>query len=206
MKMEQGSDEWKKAKAGVVSASKAVAILKGKKGAYLASRKNYMAEKVCEILTGELTPLDFISAPMERGTEMEPIARSMYEAKTGEWVEQDGFELHPTIKNFGASPDGLINQDGCIEIKCPNTATHIATLRGADIKIDYLIQMQVVMMVYDRQWCDFVSFDDRLPVNLQIFIKRIKRDPVLCAEIEIEVQLFNAELAEAVKDLKELTI
>ena len=206
MKMEQGTDEWKKARAGNVTASEAVKILKGKKGDYLASRKNYMADKVLEILTGEIAELEFYNAAMERGTEKEPIARTLYEAKTKTWVDQDGFKLHPEIEGLGGSPDGLINKDGCVEFKNPNSATHLATLRGADIKQDYIVQMNVIMMVYNREWCDFVSCDDRFPENLQLFIRRFYRDPVLCAEIEIEVELFNAEVQAAVEDLKGLVL
>ena len=201
--MIQGSEEWHKARLGNVTASRVVGILKGKKGAYLASRKNYLAEKVCEVLTGTREET-FISCPMLRGTEQEPFARMEYEIRSGNWVEQDAFKLHPTIKGLGASPDGLVDIDGSIEIKNPNTATHLETLTTEKIKYDYVVQMQVVMMVYDRKWCDFVSFDDRLPENLSYYCKRFFRDEALISEIETEVNLFTAELSVMLEKLEAL--
>ncbi len=205
--MIQGTDEWKAARLGVVTASRVVDILKGVsgsyKGKYYATRKNYMAEKVCEILTGE-SQNEKTSAPMQHGTETEPLARAAYEAKTGVWVEQDGFKLHDSIQGFGASPDGLIDTDGMCEIKCPNTITHIDTLLGSPIDRKYLVQMNAQMMVYNRKWNDFISFDDRLPDELSIFIKRFYLDETLAKEIELEVTLFNAELAAMVDRLKGL--
>ena len=200
--MIQGSDEWKIAKLGIPSASCVVDICRGVKGSYLASRKNYLAEKVCEILTGTWQE-KFKSTPMERGTEVEPFARSAYEAIKGVMVEE-----HPgkvgELANFWCSPDGLIEPDGGMEIKVPNTATHIETLMGAPIDRRYIYQMQSGMLVFKRQWWDFVSFDDRLPDFLQIHIQRVMRDKTIIEEITQEVNLFNAELAAMVDRLKGL--
>jgi putative phage-type endonuclease len=190
---EQGSDEWKDYKRGKVSASRVVDIVPGYKGAYLASRKNYMAELIAEILTGN-TAERFVSGAMEHGTETEPLARAAYEAITGSMVSQVGFIDHETIADCGASPDGLVNDDGSIEIKCPNTATHLDTLINGTIKRDYIYQMQTVMLCGKRAWCDFISYDPRLPDNLSIWIKRINRDDVMIAEIEAEVKKFQGEL------------
>lgn len=200
--MIQGSKEWKTAKLGIPSASRVVEICKGAKGSYLASRKNYLAEKVCELLTGTWQE-GFTFTPMIHGTETEPFARSAYEAIKGVMVEE-----HPgkvgELANFWCSPDGLVGAEGGIEIKCPNTATHIETLMGAPIDRKYIYQMQAGMLVFKRQWWDFVSFDDRLPDFLQIFIKRVPRDETIIAEITLEVNLFNAELAAMVERLKGL--
>jgi putative phage-type endonuclease len=199
----QGSEEWHKCRLGKVTASRVADLLPGKKGAYLASRKNYIAEKVCEILTGNKTE-SFVSSAMDHGTETEPLARSAYEALMGLMVDEVGFIDHPNIKDFGASPDGLVNNDGCIEIKCPNTATHIDTLLNGTVKDQYYIQMQVVMMCCNRSWCDFISFDDRMPDNLQLFIKRFDRDNDLISDIEREVMKFQNELGVMIDRLNQL--
>ena len=200
--MIQGSDEWKIAKLGIPGSSRVVEICKSAKGSYLASRKNYLAEKVCEILTGTWEE-NFTSVPMIRGTETEPFARSAYEAIKGVMVEE-----HPgmvgELANFWSSPDGLVGDDGGLEIKCPNTATHIETLMGAPIDRNYIYQMQGGMLVFKRQWWDFVSFDDRLPDFLQLHVRRVMRDETIIAEITQEVNLFNAELAAMVDRLKGL--
>ena len=185
--MVQGSDEWKMSRCGCVTASRVIDIVKGVKGKYTASRKNYMAEKVCEILTGEPTEY-FTSGAMEWGTENEPYARAAYEGIKGVFVEEVGFINHPVISRFGASPDGLVNNDGSIEIKCPNTATHLDTLINGTIKRDYIYQMQTVMLCGNREWCDFVSYDPRLPEDLSTYIHRVMRDETIIMEIVDEVE------------------
>ena len=201
---EQGSDEWKDYKRGKVSASSVIKIVKGTRGAYLSDRKNYMSDLIIEILTGNNTE-HFTSTAMEHGTETEPLARAAYEAITGSMVSQVGFIDHDTIADFGASPDGLVNVDGLIEIKCPNTATHLDTLINGTIKRDYIYQVQAVMLCGKRAWCDFISYDPRLPDNLSIWIKRINRDDVMIAEIEAEVKKFQGELQETLEKLRALS-
>lgn len=199
----QGSAEWHELRRGKITASRVVDILPGVKGNYLAGRKNYLAEKVCEILTGEVAD-SFTNEAMQHGTDTEPLARSAYEAKTGNLVDEVGFVLYPEYKHFGASPDGLVNQDGCIEIKCPNTATHIDTLLNGNVKRQYKIQMQCVMMCCQRIWCDFISFDDRMPEKNQLYIKRFEFDNKLAAQIRAEIELFSVELNSMLQKLKEL--
>lgn len=173
------------------------------KSGYSASRKNYMAELACERLTG-VPSEHFESAAMKWGTDNEPLARSAYEARTGELVEEVGFIGHPTIKNFGASPDGLVGTDGGIEIKCPNTATHIDTLLGGKIEQKYIYQMQTAMACTGRLWWDFVSFDPRLPDNLSFKCIRANRHDGLIEAIETEAKRFLAELDEMVTRLKNI--
>lgn len=201
--MEQRTEEWIQARLGKVTASRVADVMARTKSGYSASRKNYMAELVCERLTG--TPSEhFESAAMKWGTDNEPLARSAYEARTGELVEEVGFIGHPTIKNFGASPDGLVGTDGGIEIKCPNTATHIDTLLGGKIEQKYVYQMQTAMACTGRKWWDFVSFDPRLPENLSYKCIRFYRDTEMVQSIENEVIRFLAELDEMVEKLKNL--
>jgi putative phage-type endonuclease len=199
--MEQRTEEWFEARLGCVTASRTSDVMAKTKSGYSASRANYMAELICERLTGERQG-GFSSAAMQWGTETEPQARMAYEIMTGATVVETGFVLHPEIAGFGASPDGLIGNDGLIEIKCPNTATHIETLLGEGVQNKYINQMHVQMLCTGRDWCDFVSFDPRLPVELQMFIKRVQFDKELADQIVTEVQAFIAEMEAKIDQLK----
>jgi len=190
--MKQGTEEWLKARLGKVTASRVYDILPGTRG-YKASRKNYMAELVCERLTGAYQDM-YVSAPMQWGTDTEPMARGAYEAKTGHVIEEVGFVDHPSIDMFGASPDGLVPPSGGVEIKCPNTATHIELLTGGSIDDKYMTQMYVNMMCNERKWWDYIDYDPRLPEGLDYYSKRIDWNDSKIAEITVEVRLFLAEL------------
>ena len=202
--MEQRTEEWFEARMGCVTASRTADVMAKTKSGYAASRANYMAELICERLTCERQG-GFSSAAMQWGTETEPQARMAYEIITGATVVETGFVLHPEIAGFGASPDGLIGDDGLIEIKCPNTATHIDTLLADKVPTKYIIQMHVQMLCTGRAWCDFVSFDPRLPIDLQMFTKRVERDDKLAEEIVTEVQSFLANMEAKIAKLKERT-
>jgi putative phage-type endonuclease len=166
-----------------------------------AARKTYMGDLIAERLSG-VPKQGFTNAAMQWGTETEPQARAMYSFQTDNSVLETGFVPHPSIEFTGASPDGLVGDDGLVEIKCPNTATHIETLRGGKIDRKYLLQMHWQMICCERQWCDFVSFDPRLPAEMQMHIVRVDRDAELSAEIEAEVSAFLTEMNEAVADLR----
>ena len=199
--MEQRTEEWFEARLGCVTASRTADVMAKTKSGYSASRANYMAELICERLTGE-RQAGFSSAAMQWGIETEPQARMAYEIMTGATVIETGFVLHPTIPGFGASPDGLIDDNGLVEIKCPNTATHIETLLSEGVQNKYITQMHVQMLCTGRDWCDFVSFDPRLPVELQMFIKRVEFDKELADEIVTEVQAFIVEMEAKIDQLK----
>ena len=158
-----------------------------------------MAQLVIERITGKPTE-GFSNAYMQWGTEQEPFARAAYEASRGVLVEETGFVQHPTISGSGASPDGLV-EDGLVEIKCPATATHLETLLEDTVPAKYLLQMQWQMACTGRQWCDFVSFDPRMPAKAQLWVKRVQRDDKLIANMETEVVKFLEELDVKVKDL-----
>lgn len=171
------------------------------KSGYAASRQNYMAELTCQRLTGKPEE-GFTNAAMMRGTELEPVAREMYALNEFDAVISEvGLIDHPTIAGFAASPDGLVNDDGLIEIKCPNTWTHLQTLKTGVPKRQYLLQMHAQMMCTGRKWCDFVSFDDRLPPELAYFKTRINFDEVLAEEIEQEVVKFLTELETEIQNI-----
>lgn len=198
---EQRTDDWFAERLGKVTASRIADVMAKTKTGYGAARANYHAQLVAERLTGAVGD-SFTNAAMQWGIDTEAQARAMYSLETGSQAEETGFWPHPGIAMSGASPDGLVGADGLVEIKCPNTATHIATLRGSGIDRKYLLQMQWQMACTDRQWCDFASFDPRLPDEMQLHVERIKRDDELLAEIEAEVVKFLAEVDEAVADLR----
>ena len=199
--MEQRTEEWFAARLGKVTASRVADVMaKTAAGSPAAARKNYLAELVAERLTKRPAEA-FQSAAMAWGTECEPQARIAYEFLTDAEVVEVGFIPHPSIPNFGASPDGLVGEEGLVEIKCPNTATHIDTLLGARIKREYILQMQVQMACTGRAWCDFVSFDPRLPAEMQLHVQRVKRDDALIYEINEAVSLFLVDLGRTVSTL-----
>ena len=191
--MDQGSDQWFAARIGKVTASRVADVLAKTKSGYSTSRDNYMAQLVCERLTGQREEF-FTSAAMQHGTDTEPLARAAYESLKDVLVDEVGFVPHPSIIMAGASPDGLVGDNGLLEIKCPNTATHIDTLLSQTVPGKYNTQMQFQMACTDREWCDFVSFDNRLPEELQLFVKRVPRDNMYIKLMEDEIVKFLNEL------------
>lgn len=199
--LEQRSPEWFAMRAGKATASKIADIIAKTKSGYSTSRANYAAQLVCERLTG--VPADsFCNAAMQWGTDKEPEARAAYCQHMLCAVEEIGFVEHPTIPMSGASPDGLIGDDGLLEIKCPNSATHIETLLNGKVPEKYRTQMLWQMACTGRTWCDFASFDPRLPEPMQLFVQRIPRDDEAIAELEREVTAFLAEVDETVAKLR----
>lgn len=196
----QGSDEWKALRLGKVTASKVADVIAKTKSGYSASRANYAAQLIAERLTG--TPAEtFTNAAMQHGTETEPEARCAYEFYQGVKVEQVAFVPHPRIDQAGCSPDGLVGDGGLVEIKCPQTATHLETLLGQAVPAKYETQMQFQMACTERQWCDFVSYDPRMPENMRLFIKRVPRDEKRIKELEAEIASFLLELAVKLSEL-----
>lgn len=189
----QGSPEWHALRIGKVTASRVSDVIAKTKTGWGASRANYMAELIAERLTGE--PADkFTNAAMAWGTEKEPDARAAYEFFRDAQVVEVAFIDHPAIGMTGASPDGLVGEHGLVEIKCPNTATHLDTLLTQAIPSKYVTQMLWQMACTGRQWCDFVSYDPRLPETMSLFVKRVDRDDKLIASLEKDVAEFLAEL------------
>jgi len=199
----QGSDEWKAQRCGKATASRMSDLRARTKTGWGASRANYMAELIAETLTG--VPADqYVNAAMKWGTEHEPDARDAYCFVTDWEAVQVGFIDHPTIPMCGASPDSLIGEEGLVEIKCPNTATHIETLLRQTVPDEYYQQMQWQMACTGRQWCDWVSFDPRMPEQLRLFIKRVMRDDPLIQIMSNDIITFQAEMADKVGKLKQI--
>lgn len=201
--MEQGSPEWLAARCGLVTASRVADVIAKTKSGYSASRATYMGELIADRLTG-VPAQGFANAAMAWGTATEPQAREAYRAQTFDDVTEIAFVLHPRVTMSGASPDGLVGADGLVEIKCPNTSTHVETLLGGKVPAKYETQMLWQMACTGRAWCDFVSFDPRLPAEMQMFVKRLDRDDKRIAELESEVVAFMAELDDKLGKLTSL--
>lgn len=202
--MDQRSPEWFAARCGKVTASRMADVVAKTAKGYGASRANYMAELVVERLTGKPTE-GFTNAAMQWGTDQEPFARDAYSAKTGELVTEVGFVNHPRIENAGASPDGIVGT-GLVEIKCPNTASHIEYLMSKEPPQKYYYQMQWQIGCAMAEFCDWVSYDPRMPQELQLLIVRIYRDEDCIKMLEAEVETFLSELDAKVKALKEMKL
>lgn len=189
----QGSPEWFAIRVGKVTASRVADVVAKTKTGWSASRANYMAQLIAERLTGDPAET-FTNGAMQWGTDTEPQARRAYAFYTDATVTEVGFVRHPTIGNSGASPDGLVGDDGLVEIKCPNTATHLDTLLGQTVPAKYVTQIQWQIACTGRAWCDFVSFDPRLPEAMSLFVQRVPRDDAMIAELEAQVVEFLSEL------------
>jgi len=203
--IEQGSAEWFAIRCGKVTASRVADIIATTKSGYSASRANYEAQLICEILTGKPAE-SFTNSAMQWGTDTEPLARAQYELKSGNMVDQIGFVSHQMIEQSGASPDGLIGTDGLIEIKCPNTSTHLDTLLNQTVPGKYITQIQWQLACTQRKWCDFVSYDPRLPENLSLFIKRVDADVTMIESLESEVKKFLVGVNDKVSKLRKLNV
>lgn len=188
----QGSIEWRLARCGKVTASRIGDLMAKTKSGWGASRVNYMAELIAEKLTG--IPADsYTSAAMQWGNDTEPMARSAYQFYADTDVLEVGFIQHGFISESGASPDGLVGTAGLVELKCPNTATHIETLLGGNVPNKYVLQMQWQMACTNRIWCDFASFDPRMPESMRLFVRRLERDSEGIKQIEQAVTEFLEE-------------
>jgi putative phage-type endonuclease len=199
--MIQGTPEWFAARVGCLTASRAGDLMARTKTGPSASRANLLTQLAVERLTGQ--PVDtFQNGSMQRGVELEPIARAAYEANKGILVEEVGFILHPSIPRVGASPDGFVGDDGLLEIKCPSAmAKHLDALRTGAHAVEYKWQLQHQLWVAGRSWADVVSFDPRWPEHLQLAITRVERDEsaiaeleAACIEADMEVDMIVAEL------------
>lgn len=199
----QQTEEWFKARLGKVTASRVSDVIAKTKSGYSASRAKYMTQLVLERITGERAE-SYSNTAMEWGIEQEEFARAAYEAHANVLVDQCGSFDHPSIPMSSASPDGLVEQDGLVEIKNPMSHTHLETLLTKTVNGDYVTQMQWQMACTGRKWCDFVSYDSRMPEHLKLFVKRIERDDETIAELEKEVSKFLSELEDKVNKLKEL--
>jgi putative phage-type endonuclease len=199
--IEQGSEEWLKIRLGKVTASGVADVLAKTKTGVSASRGNYLIKLAIQRVTG-IVEESYTNDAMQWGIDNEAQARVAYEVASGNFVDQIAFVDHPAIQWFGASPDGLVNDDGLVEIKCPNSATHWSYIKDDGPPNKYYIQMQAQMACTGRSWCDFVSFDPRMPERSRLFIKRVMREDDYIAEMEAEIKKFLDEVAVEVNLMK----
>ena len=197
----QGTPEWFAQRLGKVTASRLADVMAKIKTGEAASRATYRAELVAERLTGKSAE-GFTNSAMKWGTDCEPLARSAYEAETGMLVTEVAMITHPSIEMAGASPDGLVDAHGLLEIKCPDTKSHIATMLSGSVPAKYIPQVQWQIACTGRAWCDFVSFDPRLPEEMRMFLRRVERDNTLIGSLEREVETFLAEIDDTLKQLR----
>jgi putative phage-type endonuclease len=196
--IEQGTPEWHELRRGKVTASRVADILAKTKTGPSASRQNYLIELALQRITKTIQP-SYTNDAMAWGTATEPQARVAYEVATNNFVDQVPFIDHPTIQGFGCSPDGLVGKDGLLEIKCPNSATHWEYFKAKEPPKKYFIQMQAQMSVTGAKWCDFVSFDPRMPERSQLLIVNVPRDPEFILYMEAEIKQFLSEVETEVK-------
>jgi putative phage-type endonuclease len=201
--VEQRSSEWFAARLGKLTASRIADATARTKSGYGASRANLMATLVCERLTGQQGE-SFINAAMQHGIDTEPEACSAYEFELGVTVEKVGFIDHPSIDMSGASPDGLVGSEGLVEFKCPQSAAHIEALLSKSVPEKYVKQMQWQMACTGRKWCDFATYDPKMPQELQLWILRVMRNDKMIEELEKEARAFLAELDEKVTALRSI--
>jgi putative phage-type endonuclease len=191
--IEQGSVEWHQQRLGKVTASRISDVVARTKTGWGASRANYAAQLIAERLTGAVAD-SYTNGAMQWGQEKEAEAADAYAFYRNANLLAVGFVDHPEIAMSGASPDRLIGDDGLIEIKCPNTATHIETLLGAHIPTKYMLQMQWQMDCTGRAWCDFVSYDPRMPEHMRLHVERVERDDNQLADLRKLVREFLSEI------------
>lgn len=199
----QRSPEWFAARLGKLTGSRAADMLATIKSGEAAARRDLRMQLVCERLTGQSQENGYINADMQRGIDLEPLALAAYESQTGALVQAVGFLEHPELP-AGCSPDGLIGDDGMIEMKCPKSATHLGYLRSLVIPTDYQRQIIHNLWISGRQWCDFVSFDDRFPAPLNLVIMRMSRPSSDVTAYELSARLFLGEVAKEVDLLRNM--
>jgi putative phage-type endonuclease len=205
---EQQTEQWFTDRLGKVTASRLADVLAKTKTGYSASRANYMTQLVLERIT-KTRAESYSNAAMEWGVTQEPFARAAYETHTGQMVEEVGFIQHPDIEDAGASPDGLVGDDGMVEIKCPSSSTAlecwlIHAQGGNPVDAKYYAQMQFQMRCADRSWCDYVVFDPRMPAKAQLFVFRVQRNAEFLKIAEDEVITFLTEVDIKVAALKQI--
>lgn len=199
-KIIQGSPEWHKQRIGKVGGAGVSNVLAKIKNGEASARRDYRIQLACERLTGVKTE-SFVTSDMQRGIDLEPVARMAYEIRTGNLVDQCAFIDHPTISMSGASPDGLIGADGLLEIKVPKPSTHIDYMQAKKAPSKYLPQMYWQMASTGRKWVDFCSYCPDLPEELSLFIVRVPRDDAIIKSMEEEVIKFLKEVDDLVKEL-----
>lgn len=197
----QGSAAWLAARAGIFTASTFADLVAVTRSGPSTSRARLITKLAIERITGE-AQTTFQNDATRRGVDLEPFARAAYEAETGVFVQTVGLAMHDAFPFVGASMDGLVGDDGQVEIKCPdNQDKHVQALRDGAHADEYAWQIQGQLWVSCRKWCDAVSYDPRFPDGLQLAIKRVARDEAAIAKLEAAAIQANAEAEALVAEL-----
>jgi len=201
--MEQLSQEWFEARLGKVTASRVSDVLATRKGQESTVRAKYKLQLATERLTNKKTDT-YMNQAMQDGIEREPMAREIYEKLKDVTVEEVGFVQHPAIERAGASPDGLVGDDGIIEIKCPIETTHTTNLLERKLPSKYKPQVQFQLSATGRKWCDFISYNPNFEPRLQLMVVRVERDDEYIEMLKFEILKFLAEVELMINQLKEI--
>lgn len=200
---EQETEGWMLARAGNFTASRSADLMAKTRSGPSASRANLIATLAVERITGECVAT-YTNAAMQRGTELEAEARDAYSFERGVSVAETGYVKHPTLAHVGASPDGLVGDEGLVEIKCPaSMQKHLDALRTGAHAVEYRWQLQHQMMVTGREWVDAVSYDPRFPDGLQLAIVRVQRDEKAIKELMLSIVVAEPEVQAIVEELRE---
>lgn len=199
--MEQRTDDWFAARLGKITASRIADILQVAGKPETAKRRNYRTELICERLTGVRSE-SYTNEAMQRGIDLEPVARSVFEMYKLVTVVEVGFIDHPSIPMAGASPDGLIGDDAIIEIKCPQPNTHVETLMDGKVPTKYIPQIQWQLACTGRKVCYFTSYCPEMGNNLELAVFTVPRDDTYIKMLETEVERFNNEIETYLEQLK----
>jgi predicted phage-related endonuclease len=200
----QRSDEWHRARLGRLTSSRAADLMAKIQKGEAAARRDLRVQLVVERLTGQSQDGGYQSPEMARGVEKEPEALIAYEAATGQLIQRTGFLAHNDLM-IGCSLDGHVGDFvGLVECKVPKSATHLRCLRANTVPSDYLYQIAHQLLITGAAWCDFISYDDRFPAPLQLFIKRVYASEVDLAAYELAVTLFLSEVAKEVEAVQAL--
>lgn len=203
----QRSPEWHAARLGSLGASCLHEVVARTKTGFAASRANRMAALILERLTGNPEdPWNGKPLPLavQHGIDMEPEARAYYAFTRDADVKEIGLIKHPAINGTHASPDGLIGEDGGLEIKCPQPGEHLRTLMERTIADKYIVQMQWAMACSGRAWWDYCSYSRAFPEHLRSFIQRVPRDEARIRELEAAVIAFLGELEQTLAKLQRI--
>ena len=201
--LEQGSPEWLMARRGKITASKVAEVLAVTKNGPSERRTKYLWQLVSERLTGDFTRT-YTNDAMLWGIENEPIAREFYEALNDVKVEQVGLYIHPRFDFAAASPDGLVGDDGLVEIKCLTTVNHLRAIHDNKPPSEYIPQVNWQMACTGRSWCDLTLFDPRVPLEMQLHTFRIERDDEEIEKMEDHVLTFNGEIEGIIAKLRSM--
>jgi len=199
--MEQLSQEWFEARLGKVTASRVSDVLATRKGQESTVRAKYKLQLATERLTNKKTDT-YMNQAMQDGIEREPMAREIYEKLKDVTVEEVGFVQHPAIERAGASPDGLVGDDGIIEIKCPIETTHTTNLLERKLPSKYKPQVQFQLSTTGRKWCDFISYNPNFEPRLQLMVVRVERDDEYIEMLKFEILKFLAEVELMINQLQ----